>query len=242
MNKFLTFREFETKEDAAEVAALLGQNNIPTLIEQNRELLDQNIIGRQYNNYILLKIKGEDFEKAQKILIETTPVDLSKVEKGYMLLSLSNKELMDIIAKPDEWGAYNYNLALALLRQRGINIDERKTEELQQQHIAELSKQRTLPGHWYLFGYGFSVLGIAASFYNSKTALLILYFFYLLPGIFGIILGIIIRYTKRTLPNGTQIMSYNVNARKHGLYMLLVGISSLLFIIIRGIMINEPRL
>src|SRR5579872_2646770 len=88
MDKMLTFQEFETKEDAAAMAQKLEEHGITTRIEENRALLDQNILGKQYNNYVLLKIEGKDFERAQKILIDTTQVDISQIDKGYMLLSL----------------------------------------------------------------------------------------------------------------------------------------------------------
>lgn len=243
MDNFLTFQEFETREDAAAMAQKLEEHGIPAHIEQNLNLLDQNIIGRQYNNYILLKIAGKDFERAQKLLIDTTRVDISQVEKGYMLLSLRDSELMDVLAKPDEWGAYNYNVALAILKERGVNIDDHKAEALQQSHLSELSVRRTLPLHWIIFGYGFSVIGVVASLYNSWFTLNVLYSFYLLPGILGIILGLVVRATKKTLPNGTQIYSYEDKARRHGLYMLLAGIASLAFIVARGVIfLNNPQL
>lgn len=239
MSDFLTFQEFDTYEDAVELGNKLEELGIPTQIEQNKPLLDQNFIGKQYNNYILLKIPGEYFERAHKMLIETTKVNLADVDKNYMLFSLSTKELMDVLAKPDEWGAYNYNVALAILKQRGESPDEQKTETLQQENIFKLYKRRKLPDHWLVFGYGFSLIGVIASAMNAWTTLLILYQFYLLPGILGIILGLIINRTKKTLPNGEHIYAYDDKARKHGFYMLWLGILSLMFIIAKGLMLRN---
>ncbi|MCW3122828.1 MAG: hypothetical protein JWQ38_2320 [Flavipsychrobacter sp.] len=241
MSDFLTFREFETRREADELAAKLKQYSITAVVEQTRNLLDQNFIGKQYNNYVLLKIKGEDFERAQKILIDTTEVDLAQVEKGYMLLSLSNDELTDILAKPDEWGEYNYNLALALLKERGVTIDAQKTETLKQQHITESAKQRSLSAFWIIFGYSVSLISIAACITNNKVVLMLLYDFDLLPGVLGIILGLVVYLTRRTLPNGTQIYSYDNKARKQGLYILLVGILSFALIVVKFVLYVTGR-
>ena len=50
-NNYLTFQEFETREDAEKIAQALEDNNIPVSIEKTPDLLDNVIIGKQYNNY-----------------------------------------------------------------------------------------------------------------------------------------------------------------------------------------------
>ncbi len=241
MNKFIPFQKFETKDEAEQVAAMLREKGIESLIEQDRGLLDQNIIGKQYDNYVQLNIHGDDFKTAQEILIAATKVDLADVDKDYMLQSFTDNELLDVVAKPDEWGFYNYNVALALLKARGTNVDAQKNEQLQEHRLTELSVPRELNDYWMMFGYGFSVLGILARLFNSSTALVIIYGFYLVPGLLGIILGLYIRLTKRTLPNGTQILSFSEKARKHGLYMLLLGIVSLILLLLGGMLLNTPK-
>jgi len=223
MSDFVTFQEFETRAEADALAEQLKAHDIPATVEQNRNLLDQNIIGRQYNNYILVKIKGEDFARAQKVLLDATEVDMSQLPENYMLLSFTNDELIDVLAKPDEWGPFNYKLALMLLERKGVAIDDRKTEELQHAHLLEASTRRSLGPAHLLFGYGFTIICILAIVLKNKTALLLLSYFYGLPIFIGFVLGMVFRFTRRTLPDGSRIYSYDDSARKHGLFMLLLS-------------------
>ena len=155
---------------------------------------------------------------------------MSQLPEDYMLLSFTNDELMDVLAKPDEWGPYNYKLALMLLEQKGIKVDDSKAEELQQAHLQEASKRRALGPVQLLFGYGFTVICILAIAMKNTTALWLLFGFYFIPGFIGLILGLVFRFTKRTLPDGSRIYSYDDNARKHGLFMILLAIAATLYL------------
>ena len=232
MNEFAVFQKFTTRAEADEVAATLQEHGITAHVAEERALLDQNIIGKQYDNYIQLQIRQSDFKLAQQILLDTTKVDLDDIPADYILRSLSKEELMDIIAKPDEWGPYNYNVALTLLQEKGASVDHQQKEVLLKKRNTELSKPRELSFYWYLFGYGFSIIGILAKLFQNNKVLWVLYSFYGIPGIVGIILGAYILLIKRTLPDGTRIYSFSKAAKKHGLYMLLLSIAALFIIII----------
>jgi hypothetical protein len=242
MKKLIVFQRFTNRDEATTVGNTLGSNGIAWEIEEERALLDENIVGRQYNDRILLKINSEDFSRAKQLLLDATEVDLSQVEKGYMLLSLSNDELRDVVAKPDEWGAYNYKLALALLAKRGVELSPERVDELETRRVQELSAPRELNAAWLLFGYGFSLLGIVARLLGSPSALFVLYSFYLIPGVLGIILGLYIRYTSVTLPDGRQVFSFSAGARRHGMYMILVGVLSFALLAVGAAAFNEPLL
>jgi len=234
MSNYLTFQEFINAEDAEEMAVKLRQQGIPVIIEKNPDLLGQELIGRQYNSFVALKIPGEKFVEAQQALITNTSVDIDSVDKNYMLFSLSNEELMDVIAKPDEWGAYNYNLAHLILNQRSVSIDEQHVGTLQKEHIDVLSQQRTVDITWLFLGYFFSGIGIIAGLVDPSLLLLV-YGISMLPGILGIIMGAVVLLTKKTLPDGRSIMSYNAKTRRHGTIMVVIGILSILFAIAIGI-------
>src|SRR6185437_4818243 len=200
MSHFLTFQQFATEDDANEVAEKLKEHGIDIIIESNPPLLDSNFIGTQYNNYVLLKIDADDFEKAQKILIENTPVDINTVDKHYTLFSFTNNELMDVLKKPDEWGAFNYNLALQILKERGVEISEEKKEELQHEFIDTLSEKKSLSKWLIRLGYFFSLIGIPATIVGGIAGMNLIYNVFMLPGIFGIIIGWQVARSKKTLP------------------------------------------
>ena len=220
-NEYATFQEFETIADASKTAEILELNGIPVIIDKTQDLLDNNIIGRQYNNYIQLRIPATFFSKAQQILIDNTKIDLRDVDRNYMLFSLSNEELLDVLAKPDQWGAYNFQLARLILEEREKPVDSEELQSMQKEYIAGITEQRSINSTWLFFGYGFSILSLAAVFTNNIKALWLLHEFHMLPGFLGIILGIIIVTTKKTLPDGTRMRSYNAHARMHGWLMLI---------------------
>lgn len=239
MDKYLTFQKFDNKEEAEATSALLKNNGIDSLIEIEKMLLDQVIAGKQYNDAVLLKIAPENFKAAQKVLIDNTEVDLAAVDPDYMLLSMSKDELTDIISSPDEWGAYNYKLALTLLKQKGIEISDNKASTLQEEHVAKLSEQENFDKTWMLLGYSFSILSIIAGIVNPR-ALLAIYGLSLLPGILGPILGITIVRSKKTLPDGRQVQSYDENSMAHGRRMLYLGLFAIAFNIVMFIVRSEP--
>jgi len=247
MNTFLAFQEFTNADDANEMAEKLSQHGIANAIEKNSNLLGEEIIGRQYNNHIVLKIKGEDFAKARKILIENTTVDMNMIDRNYMLFSLSDNELIEVLAKPDEWGAYNYNLAKMILAERGTNVSEQKIDSMQKEYANTLYQQRSIDSIWLVLGYTFSIAGIWAGLFSRSSLILIYGLLDAIPGCLGIILGLVIVRTKRVLPDGQQIMSYDDRARKHGKAMLYLGIFALalnafLFLIRYEFPLIPPRL
>lgn len=233
-DNYLTFQEFENREDAEKIALVLEENHIPVSIEKTPDLLDNVIIGRQYNNYVQLRIPADRFADAQKILIENTKVDLDSVDRNYMLFALTNEELMDVIAKPDQWGAYNYNLAKLILEERNMHVDNKKVDEIKLEYKKEIYETRSLNTIWLVLGYGFSILSLIAVFTNNIRALLFVYGFDLLPGVLGIILGLYVINTKRTLPDGSQMLSFNDAARKHGWFMLVLAAIAVSLILARA--------
>jgi hypothetical protein len=227
MSNYLTFQRFENEVEANEIASILTEHNIETQVEKEKPILDQVIIGKQ-QLYYLLKIPADDFQKAQKVLIDNTKVDISEVDKDYMLFSLSDKELLDVIASPQDWGAYNYNLAKQILQQRGSAVTDDKAKELQQQHIYELERRRDFDSTWLFLGYFFSFATIVSAFVGHAPTFSLLFAIEGLPGILGIIIGWTVLGSKITLPDGRQVTSYTPKARKHARNMLLLGILGIL--------------
>jgi len=228
MNNLLTFRDYGTKDEADEVAAKFEAHSIPVKVE--RGLLDAVIIGKDFHNKFKVRIPAADFERAQKILIDETQVDINIVAKNYMLLSFTNDELLDVVAKPDEWGEYNYNLAKALLQQRGVTVNEQQEQALKQKYVAQISEQRSLDGGWMILGYVFPLLAMIACILNNRVIVGFIFSFYALPGILGIILGLVVTTTKKTLPDGAQILSFNKRTRAHGYAMIILGVVAILFV------------
>lgn len=228
MNRYSSFQKFTSQAEADEMVQVLSANGIPAVVEKDQEVLDKNFVGTQYDVYYRVMIAAADFDRAWQVLIAAAHVNLDEVPADYELLSFTKDELLDVIAKPDEWGAYNYNIAIALLRRQNVDIDMEKVTAIKQAHIAEISRNRELSGSWYGGGYAFSVLAILCYIMGMRGAYFWLYGFYYLPGTLGIILGIYIRFVRKTLPDGKRIYAFSNRARIHGLVMIILGIIALL--------------
>jgi len=50
------------------------------------------------------------------------------------------------------------------------------------------------------------------------------YFLAVIGGLLGIIIGYLLMSSKKTLPNGVRVYSYNDNDRKHGKVIFIIGI------------------
>lgn len=215
MGQLLTFQTFRTKDEALVIAAQLEENNIPVIVEDGGYMLDSNFTGVQYDDPVLLKIDAAHFAQARKILADNINIDLGTVDKDYMLFSMTDDELHDVLAKPDEWGLYNYKLAMLILAQRGRQVGERQLEDMQQTHYGELAKPVAFDKSWIILGYLISVAGIIAALWQ---------FFMTILSLFGLLLGWAVMTAKTTLPDGKRVQKYDEASRRHGRNMFLLGI------------------
>ncbi|PZF70893.1 hypothetical protein [Taibaiella soli] len=220
----LTFQRFETLEEAEGASKLLQTEGIPVEIENVHGILDSNFIGKEYGNNVFLKIPQEDFNRARQLLIDHTPVDISTVDKDYMLFSLSNEELEEVLAKPDEWGAYNYNLAKAILQQRNVSVDNKNIETLREERIQQMAEPKTIDSFWVMLTYALVVLCLIKTFLLSFVWIGI---FWMVP-VYCAVWGWAVSRTRKTLPDGNRIFAYDTPSRKHGNIIFLGGIITVL--------------
>ncbi|WPO79857.1 hypothetical protein [Flavobacterium sp. KACC 22761] len=198
---FIAFKNFQTRIQAKEVEILLNNNNIKTVLADNIAPVDITFSGSTLQNQYEIKIDPADFAKAQEILEKDTENLLNQVDKDYYLLSFSDEELYDVLLKSDEWNVFDYKLAQKLLTERGKNIDSEMLASLKKERLQTLAKPEEPQKSWITAGYIFSLLG----------------------GFLGIIIGYLLWTSKKTLPNGERIYSYNENDRKHGKTIFILG-------------------
>ena len=201
--EYSVFKKFSNLDQAKDVQSLLEKNEIDTIIENNVSSLPTTIVGgNEMLNQIEIKIRQSDFKKANEILNKHFQITLDEIDKDYYLFQFSDKELYDILLKPDEWGNIDYILAKQLLEKRGKSIDNEMLEALKEQRIIDLAKPEENQVTWIIAGYFFAIIG----------------------GLLGIIIGYSLMNSKKTLPNGVQVYSYNNKDRKHGKNIFYIGI------------------
>ncbi len=216
-NSFVVFRKYSSLQQAKEVSAILKENGIEIHFTDNIPQVDSNVMGTSYSIEYEVKIKSSDFTKAEKILSENAEKQINQLEKDHYIFSFSDEELYEILLKPDEWNEMDYAMAKKILENKGKSIDESMLHSLKKQRISDLAKPEENQQSWIYAGYFFAIIG----------------------GFLGIVIGYVLTTSKKTLPNGERVFSYSEKDRNSGrtiLYLSLVFFP--LYIIVRVLLIQ----
>ncbi|MBL6447380.1 hypothetical protein JMN32_13760 [Fulvivirga sp. 29W222] len=149
-----------------------------------------------------IKIYQRDFEKARNILSAHAEVMMLNVDKTHYLFDFTNEELYDVLLKPDEWSELDHMLSTKILRDRGENISKDLIASLKTQRLADLTEPEASQMGWVYAGYFFSLIG----------------------GLLGLLMGWQIWNGTKTLPGGKKVYSYCHSDRKHGRNIFLIGL------------------
>lgn len=206
-NQFLKFQTFNNKKLAAELGQILESNKIDFLLEDNILSFDPTFANNSSGNEFIIKLRMQDFERADKLLEKINETDTNEIDNDYYLFNFTDEELFELIEKRDEWSHFDFVLAKKILQKRGNDITDEKIEKIRQNRIAELSKPEKSQKKYIIAGYIFALLG----------------------GLLGVFIGWHLSTYKKTLPNGTQVFAYSENDRKQGNRILKIG---LLFFIV----------
>jgi len=199
---FTSFRNFSTFIQAQELESLLNKNNIKTVLADNIAPVDVTFSGSTLLNKYEIKINPSDFEKAEAILEKESENILDEIDQDYYLLSFTNEELYEVLLKSDEWSVFDYKLAQKILTKRGKAIDLEMLTSLKKERLKILAKPEENQKPWIIAGYIFSLLG----------------------GGIGIVIGYSLWTSKKTLPNGERIYSYNTADRETGKTIFIIGL------------------
>ena len=212
---FLTFRKFTNPADAQAIAYLLARNKVEIEMEDETGPADYTKPFNVLTSGYILKLKPDDFARADQIIADFYQVQISLADPAYFLFQFTDEELIDVILKVDEWGDYNALLAKSILDKKGIVIPAEMFQGLKKKRIDELRKPEAQGNaNWLLYGY-FSI-----SF----------------AGIFGVLVGWYIATGKKTLPNGERVYVFNSHDRKHGYRIFTIGLIIFIAIVVHTIL------
>lgn len=201
---YLTYQRFQERSEAEDLIALLKNNNIDFLLEDTSGSFDPSFANNAIHNEFRLKLKKNDFQKADMIQNESLSKLLAEVDKNYYLFEFSGQELYDVITKSDEWSRFDVLLARSILNERGLGMNDELLMTIRNQRIEELGKPEESQKVWILFAYMSCLLG----------------------GLLGVFIGWYLDTHKKTLPNGDQVYAYSENDRKHGRILIIFGFLS----------------
>jgi hypothetical protein len=200
--QFITYRKFTEQSQADALIQVLRDNQIECETAEDRDSLDSLYGAKVFNRHFFVKIKQQDFAKADALLQEQSEKEVETVDQEHYLFSFTDDELFEILYKPDEWSEFDHQLARKLLKEKGRDISPETIELLKRQRIKELAKPEQESRIWIYAGYIFSLLG----------------------GWIGIAIGLILVTAKKTLPDGQRVYTYPANDRNHGILMFTIGL------------------
>lgn len=216
-DEFDTFLSFNDQDLAGYVAEKLQDRNIDFIIEKSKPLLDGILVDDSLEQNIHIKLRRTDFQKGHEALEDYYQTQLESVEKDYYLFSFTTQELKELIAKPDEWGHFDFQLAQKILKDRGDGVDTVTLNKMKEDRLKELAKPEKASRLFLFFGYCFIPFGV----------------------IVGFLIGRHLYLSKRTLPNGQVVFSYQDSDRKHGGRIMIISgalfIVSIIFLVISKI-------
>lgn len=207
MDEFVSFQSFYTIDEATEIAEILRQNNIDYKFSNPKSLLDPAFTGDDLEQRIFLNIRSADFPKANEILNAHILKNISSLETDYYLFSFSNEELQEIVEKPDEWSRQDFLVARKVLNERGFSLSDEKIDNIKKTRTEELSMPEKGSIAWIILGYSLALLG----------------------GLMSLIIGLPFLVSKKTLPDGQRIYTYDMGTRNHGKAISIICVWMLIF-------------
>src|ERR1044071_5103671 len=203
MAGYEVFHAFYVEEDANSMVNLLSQKGIDCKIERSKPIIDKIIIGDEIEPSFLLKIPGDEFNRAHEIINEEVGESISKLDADYYLFSFSNEELMEIIRKPDEWSDQDFVIAQKILTDRGHSFSQNQIQTIKAERMEELKKPAK----------------------EEIWSILLGYFLSIIVCIGGLFYGLFLVTGKKLLPDGTKVFTYEKRARIHGRIIILISIT-----------------
>jgi hypothetical protein len=202
MSRYTSYEKFFSPDQAQPVIAILKENNIPYEFASIKQNVDQVIAGGGPAYLYEIKIPASQFNAANRVLRENIQVNLDEVDPEYYLFSFDDFELIEILKKPDEWGRLDYAIARIILESRGIAYTNDELEALWKSRIETLARPEQEGRGWVLAGRFFALMG----------------------GFFGVLIGLVLIQSTKTLPDGRKVYTYDEETRKQGKTILYISL------------------
>ncbi len=205
MNTFLAYQDFPSPEVAQPLLELLEQHGVA--FETNYEPARFSaVFGKTTTAHFVVRLQAADFEPVRQ-LEETANVQLlAELPSNHYLFGFTNEELMELLARPDEWNGLDVALASRLLRERGRDLSPEAVQRLRQRRVAELARPADSSRAWIAAGYGLALAG----------------------GLGGLLVGLHLFSHRRILPDGHRVPAFSAADQRHGRRIFVLGFVSAL--------------
>ena len=216
---FIKYRSFNDKAIATELYQTLKQKDIDVVWEDTEGFFDASFAHNEFLNIYYVKLKQEDFRKADEILMQMA-IDTKHEPIGdYYLLSFSNEELIDVLKKPDEWNEFDRYWARKILKEKGIEVSDMEVEQAKTERLTELTRPWSVDKLW--------IICVVCLW---LAALLSIHIYLAIAVVF---ISAYISLSKKTLPDGLRVNAFSAGDRLVGKIVLVAGVLLVLFILLQ---------
>lgn len=214
---FQTYRSFHSTEEAKIFAELLVEHEIPYSAETSDTLIDKAIVGTGLIPKVVIKIAAKDFKKVNALLDEQLSAMNEAEIEGHYLNQLEDKELAEILRRPDEWSVEDVRVAQVILKQRDIHFTDEEIKSLRKERLAVIREGKKGSIGWMVFYFIAIISGLFVSPIFTVA---------------GIGMGYYYSYSKSVDPDGYKYFNFEPQTRKYGEWILYGGIGLLIIEII----------
>jgi len=200
--EFITYQKFDDLALANALAEQLDSHQIKYVIVEESFSFDPSFAMNNALKEYAVKIRSEDFEQANQLLKQDEEIEVTEIGKDYYLFTFTDDELMEVIARADEWSPFDFVLARKILAERSKAMTDDTIAAIEEQRIEELKVPEPPQTLWIIIGYIFAALG----------------------GVLGIFVGWHIANYKKTLPDGERVYEYSDSDRRHGKIIFYIAI------------------
>lgn len=211
----IVYQTFSAKELAIELTNFLSENNIAFKTEVFNTTFDSAFTNNSNKDYTV-KINASDFEKVDTLLLEAMKDELDNAENDYYLFQFSNEELFDLIRKRDEWSQFDVLLAKKILQSRNVEFSQELDNKIKQERLVELAEPKKADKIYLTVLYTLSIVLIFIPLFYKITGFYVGFIFFLL--------GLHLKTSKITLPNGNQVFEYTLKDRVHGREIMIINV------------------
>ena len=197
------FETFPDREQAAPVLRILDENGIPYAFEENRMGFDPSFANNVMYQAWVLKLPPDRFEELRKDLEDAYGQEDMQLPPDHYLRDFSVEELLEVIAKADEWSEFDVVVARQMLDERGAGLSDDRVEAMRVIRREELARPSKADGSMIAAAYLLALLG----------------------GVLGVVLGWILMNSTKTTAFGDKVPHYDSSAQAHGKRALVLGLA-----------------
>jgi len=171
--------------------------------------VDVTFAGNTHEHQYLLKLRPDDFERADAVLEEQAQISADSLSADHYFRDFSDEELFELLEKYDEWSKEDQILAVRLLRERGRALSDEDVAEIKAERLASLRRPEVGKPCAVTIGFAAALAG----------------------GIIGLLMGWTFWKSTKTDPTGRRYPLYDDPTRRRGrLIFWISAVTSAIFV------------